>query len=49
MFPLPRYKISLEGDSVVVDKRVEYRWERGDWDKPSSYLDVSVTPNNDIT
>lgn len=38
--PLERYKISLDGEFIVVDKSIKYRQELGDWTKPGSFLTV---------
>lgn len=39
--PLERYKISLNAEGkVVVDKTKMYRYEKGQWDHPESYIEV---------
>lgn len=38
--PLERFKISLEGDTIVVDKAVKYRAELNQWGLPGSELMV---------
>lgn len=37
--PLERAKIYIGDDGgIVVDKSITYRWEKGDWGKPGSFL-----------
>jgi cytochrome b6-f complex iron-sulfur subunit len=39
--PLERYKISLNTEGkIVVDKTKVYRYEKGQWDHPDSFLEV---------
>ncbi|EPZ50402.1 ubiquinol-cytochrome c reductase iron-sulfur subunit [Halobacteriovorax sp. GFR7] len=39
--PLERYKISLNAEGkIIVDKTKIYRYEKGQWDNPQSYLKV---------
>ena len=39
--PLERAKISIGDDGqIVVDKSVQFRWEKGDWGKPGSFIPV---------
>lgn len=39
--PLERYKISINTDGkIVVDKTKVFRYEKGQWDSPESYLKV---------
>ncbi len=39
--PLERYKISLNTrGQIVVDKTKVFRYEKGQWDSPESYLEV---------
>ena len=39
--PLERYKISLNAEGrVVVDKTKIYRYEKGQWDHPDSFIEV---------
>lgn len=39
--PLERYKISLNTEGkIVVDKTKVFRYEKGQWDNPNSYLEV---------
>lgn len=38
--PLERFKISLDGEFVVVDKSRKYRQELGQWSDPTSYVTV---------
>ena len=38
--PLERYKISLEGEYIVVDKSKKFRQELGQWKFPGSSLSV---------
>lgn len=39
--PLERYKISLNTEGkIVIDKTKIYRYEKGQWESPSSYLEV---------
>lgn len=38
--PLERYKISLEGQFVVIDKSKKFRQELGQWDDPSAFVDA---------
>ncbi len=38
--PLERYKISLEGEFVVVDKSKKYRQELGQWEDAASFVNV---------
>ncbi|MDX1682397.1 MAG: Rieske 2Fe-2S domain-containing protein [Phycisphaeraceae bacterium] len=38
--PLERYRISLEGTTVFVDKSQKYRQELGQWSDPNSFLTV---------
>jgi cytochrome b6-f complex iron-sulfur subunit len=39
--PLERYAISLTPEGKIkVDKTKVYRWEKGQWDHPNSYLAV---------
>jgi cytochrome b6-f complex iron-sulfur subunit len=39
--PLERYKIALNAEGkIVVDKTKVFRYEKGQWDHPSSYLSV---------
>ncbi|MCG3181608.1 MAG: Cytochrome b6-f complex iron-sulfur subunit [Phycisphaerae bacterium] len=38
--PLPRYKIENLNDVVWVDKSIEFRWEKGDWGKPGSFIQL---------
>lgn len=39
--PLERYKVSLLPDGKIkVDKTKVFRWEKGEWDNPDSFLSV---------
>lgn len=39
--PLERYQVSLQPDGTVkVDKTKVYRYEKGQWDNPNSYIEV---------
>lgn len=38
--PLERYKISLDGEFIIVDKSQKFRQELGQWDTPGAYLAV---------
>ena len=39
--PLERYKISLTpAGTIKVDKTKVYRWEKGQWDNPNSFISV---------
>lgn len=39
--PLERYKVSLQADGTVkVDKTKVFRWEKGQWTNPSSFIEV---------
>ena len=39
--PLERAKITIGDDGqILVDKSVVFRWEKGDWGKPGSFLKV---------
>lgn len=38
--PLERFKIYVEDGIVIVDKSKKYNYELGQWDQPSSYLQV---------
>ena len=39
--PLERYKITLNAEgNIVVDKTKLYRYEKGQWDNPNSFLSV---------
>lgn len=39
--PLERFKISLLPDGrIKIDKTKVYRWEKGEWDNPDSYIEV---------
>ena len=39
--PLERAKIYIGDDGqIVVDKSVQFRWEKGEWTKPGSFLPV---------
>ncbi len=39
--PLERFKIGLQPDGrIKVDKTKIYRWEKGEWDNPDSFLEV---------
>ncbi|MEX0776583.1 MAG: Rieske 2Fe-2S domain-containing protein [Phycisphaeraceae bacterium] len=38
--PLERFKITREGQFVVVDKSQKYRAELGQWNNPASYISV---------
>jgi cytochrome b6-f complex iron-sulfur subunit len=38
--PLERYKVSLEGDNIVVDKSMKFRQELGQWTMPGASLMV---------
>ncbi|MCC6581645.1 MAG: Rieske 2Fe-2S domain-containing protein [Phycisphaeraceae bacterium] len=38
--PLERYKVTLDGDWVVVDKSVKFRQELKQWDLPGAFLTV---------
>jgi cytochrome b6-f complex iron-sulfur subunit len=39
--PLERAKISIADDGqILIDKSVQFRWEKGDWGKPGSFLPV---------
>lgn len=39
--PLERYKISLNAEGkILVDKTKVYRYEKGEWDNPESFLSV---------
>ncbi|MCP4205001.1 MAG: ubiquinol-cytochrome c reductase iron-sulfur subunit [bacterium] len=41
--PLERAKISIDPDDgqILVDKSQKYLWEQGQWDDPSSFIEVS--------
>ena len=37
--PLERFKISLANDGqILVDKTKSYKWEKGEWENPESFL-----------
>jgi len=38
--PLERFKVSVEGDKIVVDMSQKYRAELAQWDLPGSYIAV---------
>ena len=39
--PLERFKIGLQPDGKIkVDKTKVFRWEKGEWDSPDSFLEV---------
>jgi cytochrome b6-f complex iron-sulfur subunit len=39
--PLERFKVGLQPDGKIkVDKTKIYRWEKGEWDNPESFLEV---------
>ena len=39
--PLERYKISLSNDGqILVDKTKSFKWEKGEWENPESFLIV---------
>ena len=39
--PLERFKISLANDGqILVDKTKSYKWEKGEWENPESFLKV---------
>ncbi len=39
--PLERFKIGLQPDGKIkVDKTKVYRWEKGEWENPDSFLSV---------
>ncbi len=41
--PLERIKIALGDDGqLVIDKSVQFRFERGDWNKPGAFLKLKV-------
>ena len=38
--PLERFKITLEDDTVVVDRSMKFYQENGQWSNPDSFLSV---------
>ena len=39
--PLERYKVSIANDGrILVDKTKSFKWEKGEWENPESYLTV---------
>ena len=39
--PLERFKISLANDGqILVDKTKSFKWEKGEWENPESFLKV---------
>ena len=39
--PLERFKIGLATDGqILVDKTKSFKWEKGEWENPESYLKV---------
>ena len=39
--PLERFKIALANDGqILVDKTKSFKWEKGEWESPESYLKV---------
>ena len=39
--PLERYKVSIANDGqILVDKTKSFKWEKGEWENPESYLKV---------
>ena len=39
--PLERFKISLANDGqILVDKTKSFKWEKGEWENPDSFLKV---------
>lgn len=38
--PLERFKIALDGDTLIVDKSQKFRQELGQWDNPASFVSV---------
>ncbi|MFQ5462894.1 MAG: 4Fe-4S domain-containing protein [Phycisphaerae bacterium] len=38
--PLERFRITMDGGTVVVDKSKKFQYELGQWDQPGSYLPV---------
>ena len=40
--PLERYRINLDGEQIVVDKTATFRYELGEWELPSSFIELAV-------
>lgn len=39
--PLERFKVSLANDGqILVDKTKSFKWEKGEWENPESFLKV---------
>ena len=39
--PLERFKIGLANDGqILVDKTKSFKWEKGEWENPESFLKV---------